>query len=189
MQNQKNKLRINIIKLSSDTINKQDINKLINWLKKNPRLTQGELTIEFEKKFAKWIGSKYALFCNSGSSANLLMISALLEENIIKRKSKVIVPAISWSTDLAPIFQLDLNPILCDINLENLSIDIDHLERIYKKEKPKLLFLVSILGFAPNISEIIKLSKKYGVHVIEDNCESVGSTYKGKKLGNFGVMW
>ena len=177
-----------MIKLASETIDKKDIKQLINWLKTNPKLTQGELTKKFETKFAKWMGTKYALFCNSGSSANLLMLSALLETKIIQPKAKVVVPSICWSTDVAPIFQLNLNPILCDLDLESFSIDLNHLETIYKKEKPDLLFLVSILGFASNINKIIKLSKKYKVKIIEDNCESVGSKYFNKKLGNFGLM-
>ena len=177
-----------MIKLASETIDKSDIKKLIGWLKTQPKLTQGNLTKNFESKFANWIGAKYAIFCNSGSSANLLMLSALLENQIIKKNSKVVVPSICWSTDVAPIFQLNLNPILCDIDLESLSLDLNHLEKIFKKEKPKVLFLVSILGFSSDIAKILKLSKKYNVKVIEDNCESVGSTYNKKKLGTFGLM-
>ncbi len=188
MQSQKDSINKLMIKLASETINKTDINQLIKWLKTNPRLTQGSISKKFEKQFAKWIGAKYALFCNSGSSANLLMMYSLLEKKIIKSNSKIVVPAICWSTDISPIFQLNLNPILCDVNLDNLSINIDHLEQIYKKEKPDLLFLVSILGFPSSIDKIIKLSNKYNVKIIEDNCESVGSSYKGKKLGNFGIM-
>lgn len=177
-----------MIKLASETIDKNDIGKLVNWLKKYPKLTQGELTKKFENKFADWIGSKYAIFCNSGSSANLLMLSALLEAKIIKRNAKVVVPSICWSTDVAPIFQLNLNPLLCDINLENLSLDLSHLEQIYKQEKPSVLFLVSLLGFSSDIKGILKLSKKYNVKIIEDNCKSVGSKFNNKKLGNFGLM-
>ena len=177
-----------MIKLAAETIDKSDIRKLISWLKKNPKLTQGNLTKIFEKKFANWIGVKYAVFCNSGSSANLLMLSALLELGIISKNAKIVVPSICWSTDVAPIFQLNLNPILCDINLDNLSIDLNHLEKIFKKERPKVLFLVSILGFPSDINKIIKLSKKYNVKIIEDNCESVGSKYYKKKLGTFGIM-
>ena len=113
-----------MIKLASETIDKSDIKKLIGWLKTHPKLTQGNLTKNFESKFANWIGTKYAIFCNSGSSANLLMLSALLENRIIKKNSKVVVPSICWSTDVAPIFQLNLNPILCDIDLESLSLDL-----------------------------------------------------------------
>ena len=177
-----------MIKLATETIDKIDIKKLIAWLKTYPKLTQGKLTQKFEKKFAKWLGTKYAIFCNSGSSANLLMLSSLLQANIIKKNSKVVVPAICWSTDVAPIFQLNLNPLLCDINLENLSLDLSHLEKIYRREKPDVLFLVSILGFSSDIKNILKLSKKYNVKIIEDNCESVGSKFDNKKLGNFGLM-
>ena len=177
-----------MIKLATETIDKNDIRRLIAWLKTYPKLTQGKLTQKFEKKFAKWLGAKYAIFCNSGSSANLLMLSSLLQANIIKKNSKVVVPAICWSTDVAPIFQLNLNPLLCDINLENLSLDLSHLEQIYRTEKPDVLFLVSILGFSSDIKNILKLSKKYNVKIIEDNCESVGSKFNNKKLGNFGLM-
>ena len=177
-----------MIKLATETIDKNDIKRLIAWLKTYPKLTQGKLTQKFEKKFAKWLGTKYAIFCNSGSSANLLMLSSLLQANIIKKNSKVVVPAICWSTDVAPIFQLNLNPLLCDINLENLSLDLSHLEQIYRREKPDVLFLVSILGFSSDIKNILKLSKKYNVKIIEDNCESVGSKFDNKKLGNFGLM-
>ena len=177
-----------MIKLATETIDKNDIKGLIAWLKTYPKLTQGKLTQKFEKKFAKWIGAKYAIFCNSGSSANLLMLSSLLQADIIKKNSKVVVPAICWSTDVAPIFQLNLNPLLCDINLENLSLDLSHLEQIYRTEKPDVLFLVSILGFSSDIKNILKLSKKYNVKIIEDNCESVGSKFNNKKLGNFGLM-
>ena len=177
-----------MIKLATETIDKNDIKRLIAWLKTYPKLTQGKLTQKFENKFAKWLGTKYAIFCNSGSSANLLMLSSLLQANIIKKNSKVVVPAICWSTDVAPIFQLNLNPLLCDINLENLSLDLSHLEKIYRTEKPDVLFLVSILGFSSDIKNILKLSKKYNVKIIEDNCESVGSKFNNKKLGNFGLM-
>lgn len=177
-----------MIKLATETIDKNDIKRLIAWLKTYPKLTQGKLTQKFEKKFAKWLGTKYAIFCNSGSSANLLMLSSLLQANIIKKNSKVVVPAICWSTDVAPIFQLNLNPLLCDINLENLSLDLSHLEQIYRREKPDVLFLVSILGFSSDIKNILKLSEKYNVKIIEDNCESVGSKFDNKKLGNFGLM-
>ena len=97
-----------MIKLNADTINKLDLSKLIQWLKNKPHLTKGPETLKFEKAFSKWIGTKYSLFCNSGSSANLLMISALLETGMIDSKSKIVVPAICWVTNISPIFQLNL---------------------------------------------------------------------------------
>ena len=175
------------IELVKDTISNEEIDELILWLKTYPRLTKGSVTKEFEIKWSKWIGCKYSVFVNSGSSANLLMIYALKFLKKLKNK-KVCVPALSWATDLSPILQLDLQPILIDCNLENLSVDLTHLEKTFKEENPSCLILVSVLGLSPYISEIISLCKKYDVILLEDNCESQGTKFEGIKLGNFGLM-
>lgn len=175
------------IELVKDTISNEEIDELILWLKTYPRLTKGSVTKEFEIKWSKWIGCKYSVFVNSGSSANLLMIYALKFLKKLKNK-KVCVPALSWATDLSPILQLDLQPILIDCNLENLSVDLTHLEKTFKEENPSCLILVSVLGLSPYMSEIISLCKKYDVILLEDNCESQGTKFEGIKLGNFGLM-
>jgi len=177
-----------MIKLANDTIDREDIDSLIEWLKTYPRLTKGDLTIQYEKKWSKYLGSQYSVFVNSGSAANLLMLYCLLELSYIKRDDKVVVPTLSWSTDLAPVIQLGLEPVLCDCNLDNLSVDLEHLENIFKKEKPKVLMLVSVLGLVPNMQEIAGLCNKHGVILLEDTCESLGSEHEGKKLGSFGLM-
>lgn len=175
------------IPLQRDTINNADIDRLIEWLKTYPRLTKGNVTLEFEKKWSKWLGTKYSVFVNSGSSANLLMLYALIISGRMKN-NKVVIPGLCWATDLAPILQLNLQPILCDIDLGTLSIDLEELEKTFIEENPSTLLLVSILGFSPKMNEIIELCKKYDVILLEDNCESLGTEYKGKKLGNFGLM-
>jgi CDP-6-deoxy-D-xylo-4-hexulose-3-dehydrase len=175
------------IELIQDTIDKQDIDNLIGWLKEYPRLTKGQKTIEFESKWSNWLGSKYSVFVNSGSSANLLMLYALKLLNKMKNR-KVCVPSLCWATDLAPVIQLELEPILVDCNLDNLSVDLSHLEQIFKRESPSVLLLVSVLGLSPDMDSIIELCKKYDVILIEDNCESQGTKYKNVKLGNFGLM-
>ena len=119
-----------MITLVKDTIDNKDIDKLIDWLKTYPRLTKGPVTLELEKKWSKWLGRKYSVFCNSGSSANLLMLSALKESDLLKN-NKVVVPSVAWATDLAPVMQLGMKPILCDSNMEDLSVDLNHLEYIY----------------------------------------------------------
>ena len=177
-----------MIKLFADTIDNNDIDQLIDWLKTYPRLTKSVKTIEFEDKWSKWLGVKHSIFCNSGSSANLLMLYALLEAGYISADSKVVVPSSSWATDLSPVIQLGLKPVLCDANLDNFSVDLKHLEQIFKDENPSTLILVSVLGLVPDMDEISKLCKKYDVILIEDVCESLGSKHKDKKLGTFGVM-
>lgn len=174
------------IKLVEDTISKSDINELIDWLKTNPILTKKDRTLEFEHKFAEWLGCKYAVFVNSGSSANLLAMYSLILSNRLKNK-RIIVPAISWVTTVAPAIQLGLEPIMCDCNFNDLGLDLKELEEAFIRFNPGSLILVHVLGFPCNdIFKIKKLCKKYNVHLIEDTCESIGTTYKNKKLGTFG---
>jgi CDP-6-deoxy-D-xylo-4-hexulose-3-dehydrase len=177
-----------MIKLVSDTINKSDVNSLIEWLSQDeiPRLTKGELTIELENKWASKIGSKYSVFVNSGSSSILLTLAALKHSNRL-RNNKVVIPSLSWATDLSSPILLGLEPILCDCNLHDLSCDLDHLEEIFQKESPSTLILVSVLGLVPDMDRIMELCKRYDVLLLEDVCESMGSKYKGKYLGTFGL--
>lgn len=177
-----------MINLVEDTIDKEDITKLIEWLKTFPRLTKGPLTIEFEKKWANYLGTKEAIFVNSGSSANLVMLQVLLETGKIKRGSNVIVPAISWATDLSPVIQLGFNPILCDCNLQDLSIDLDHFENLCASNEISVLLFVSVLGLVPDMSRLKSICEKYNVILLEDTCESFGSKFLEKKLGTFGLM-
>ena len=120
-----------MIRLVEDTIDNKDIDKLIQWLQTYPRLTKGPVTEQLESKWAKESGAKYSVFCNSGSSANLLMLQALLESGKLSQGDSVVVPGLAWATDLAPVIQLGLNPIICDVNLEDLSADLGDLEDIF----------------------------------------------------------
>ena len=177
-----------MIKLVSDTIDNKDIDQLIEWLKTSPRLTKRQLTLDLEDKWSKWLGVKNSIFCNSGSSANLLMLWALVEANRISKDAKIVVPSVAWATDLSPVIQLGMTPILCDTNLDNLSVNLNHLERIFIETKPEVLLLVSVLGLVPNMQKIVDLCKKYNVILLEDTCESMGSRFNNKKLGTFGLM-
>tara|TARA_Y100001938_G_C8100572_1_gene441349 strand:- start:1972 stop:3123 length:1152 start_codon:yes stop_codon:yes gene_type:complete len=176
-----------MITLVKDTIDNKDIDQLVDWLKTYPRLTKGPVTLELEKKWSDWLGVKYSVFCNSGSSANLLMLSAL-GESIGYKDCKVVVPSVAWATDLAPVMQLGMKPILCDCNMDDLSVDLEHLEKIFKDENPSVLMLVSVLGLVPDMDKITELCMQYDVVLLEDTCESMGCEYKGKKLGTFGDM-
>lgn len=182
-----NKENLERIPLVKDTIDKDDIDNLIEWLKTYPRLTKGPKTIEFEEMWSKWIGCKYSVFVNSGSSANLLMLAALIELYKLRNK-RIVVPSLGWATDLAPVMQLGFDPILVDIDSTNLAVDISNLEEIFEIYKPSAMLLVSVLGLSPKMGEIVELCKKHGVILLEDNCESQGTMYNGVKLGNFGLM-
>ena len=176
-----------MIKLVSDTIDRQDINALIEWLQQDPipKLTKGELTKELEEKWAKKIGTKYSVFVNSGSSSILLTLAALKEFGKLKN-NKIIVPALSWATDVSSPMLLDYNVLMCDCNLTDLSCDLESLEKIFQKENPSVLILVSPLGLVPQMDNVVELCEKYDVILLEDVCESMGSKFNGKYLGSFG---
>ena len=138
-----------MIRLVEDTIDNNDIDNLVSWLQTYPRLTKGQLTIEFEQKWSNWIGCKHSLFVNSGSSANLIILAALKFGNYLAN-NKILVPGLAWATDLAPVMQLGFEPVLCDINLNTLSVDLGKLEHVFATEKPSCMLLVSVLGLVPS---------------------------------------
>ena len=178
---------LKMIKLVSDTIDKSDINSLVEWLSQDeiPKLTKGNITIEFEKKWSEKIGINHTTFVNSGSSAILLSLAALKESTMLKNM-KIVVPSLSWLTDVSSPIQLGYDVILCDCNMDDLSIDIEHFKQIIKDEDPGCLILVSVLGFVPNMDEIVNICKENNIVLIEDVCESMGSKYNDKYLGTFG---
>jgi len=175
-----------MIRLANDTISRIDIRSLINWLETYPRLTMGEQTKEFEEAWADWLGVKHAVFVNSGSSANLLMIYALKYKYGV---NKIAIPALSWATDLAPLMQFGIEPVLIDCNMTNLGLDLDHLEDELKSD-PGIgaVLSVSVLGLVPDTTRLLKICNKYDAHLIEDNCEAMGSAHGQNKLGTFGKM-
>ena len=181
-----------MIKLVSDTINKDDIKHLTDWLLQDeiPRLTKGELTLELEDKWAKKINTKYSVFVNSGSSSILLTLAALQQFHKVGGKklknNKIIVPALSWATDVSSPMLLGYDTIMCDCNLEDLSCDLNQLEQLFKEHNPSVFILVSPLGLVPNMERVVNLCNQYDVILLEDVCESMGSKYQNQYLGTFG---
>jgi|TARA_B110000908_G_scaffold167832_1_gene221499 CDP-6-deoxy-D-xylo-4-hexulose-3-dehydrase len=177
-----------MIKLVSDTIDKSDIKSLTEWLNQDitPRLTKGDLTWELEKKWAKKIGTRFSVFVNSGSSAILLTLAAMKESGKLEN-NKVVVPALSWATDVSSPMLLGYDVHMCDCNLHDLSCDLVHLEELFEKERPASFILVSPLGLVPNMTQIVDLCNRYGVKLLEDVCESMGSKYNERHLGTFGL--
>lgn len=176
-----------MIKLIKNTIDKTEINNLTDWLGTDPQLTKGPLTVEFEKKWNDWLGTKYSVFVNSGSSANIAALYSLLISKKLKNK-KIVVPAVSWATTVSPTIQLGFEPIMCDCDISNLGLDISHLKTIIKHENPGAIILVHVLGFPNYMDEIMKLCDENNILLIEDTCESTGSRYNNKLLGTFGNL-
>ena len=150
------------IPLVKDTISNQELFDLADWIKTIPRLTKGPLNKEFEELWSKWLNVKSSIFVNSGSSANLLMIDVLKESGRLKSKN-IIVPAVSWSTTVAPVIQLGLNPILCDADPTNLGLNLDHLKELLSTQDIGAIVIVHVLGVPNHMSEIMTLCKKYDV--------------------------
>ena len=172
--------------LADNTIGPSDYKVMENFLKARKYLNQSKYTRKFEKKFSKFLNSKYSIFVNSGSSANLLMAQVLLEGNYLKNKV-VVLPAVSWSTTVSPFLQLGYKIILCDCDKDNLGLCTDDLEKICKRYNPGLVLIVNVLGHSNNNEKIKKLKKKYKFEFIEDNCESLGSKTDKNVLGTTGL--
>lgn len=172
--------------LMHNNFTKQDLNKVKELFnKKNIILTQSEQVKKFEKKWSEWLGVKHSVFVNSGSSANYITIKILDIINKDKNKNEIIVPALTWVSDISSVIMNGFKPIFVDINLNSLSMDLDQvLKKINKRTLA--IFITHAQGFNGLTDEFLKVIKKKNIYLIEDNCESLGSVYKGKNLGTFG---
>ena len=175
-----------MIKLAEKIIDEKDVSSLVEWLNSGDRYTKGEQTIAFEQEWSDWLGGKHSVFVNSGSSANLLVVLALLYSGRLKNK-KVIVPAIRWVTTVSPAIQLGMTPILCDADKDDLGLDVEHFEKLCEEHRPSLAILVHVLGHSNKMERILQICKKYDILLIEDTCEAYGSEINNKKLGTFGL--
>ena len=172
--------------LMDNNITNSDVSTLISFLKNNKKkiFTQSTKVIEFEKKWSKWLGTKYSIFVNSGSSANLLTLQAL---GILYGKGEVIVPPLTWISDIAAVIQNGFKPIFADINPNTLCMD-EH--EIIKKinKKTKAVFITHVQGFNGLSNNLLKILKQKKIVLLEDVCESHGATFNKKKLGSYGLI-
>jgi CDP-6-deoxy-D-xylo-4-hexulose-3-dehydrase len=173
--------------LSPNSFSNEDIITGIEILL-SKKITMSNLTKKFEHEFAKYIGAKYALMVNSGSSANLLSTFALvnpLKKNRLKRGDECLIPSLCWSTSLWPIVQAGLIPKFIDVLPSSLNISVKEIEKNISK-KTKAIMAVHVLGNSTNMDMLTDIVKKNKLYLIEDTCESLGSKYGNKFLGNFG---
>lgn len=173
--------------LAEDTIDQKDLDRLADWIRNYPRLTKGALTVEFEKKWSQWLGSRFSVFCNSGSSANLLMYYALQISGRLRNK-KVIVPSVGWVTSIAPAIQFGFEPVMCEADPDTFGLDLTHLEQLLKQNDPGSVFLVQVLGVPHKMDKIRELKEKYDFFLMEDACAAIGAFGYGKRVGTFGDM-
>jgi len=170
--------------LMEDNITKEDLDTLIAFLKKMPRLTQSTNVLAFEKEWSEWLGVRFSVFVNSGASANLISMAALKH---LYGPGEIIVPPLTWVSDIASVIQNGFEPVFVDINPRNLCMDdIQVISKLNLKTRG--VFLTHVQGFNGLTERLLQSLKKRGIPLIEDVCESHGATFKGKKLGAFGLI-
>ena len=171
--------------LMRNNITRADLDALIAFLEQDdPILTQSENVRAFEQEWAQWLGVRHCVFVNSGASANLLTITALREQF---GPGEVLVPTLTWVSDIASVLQCGMTPVFCDINPRTLGMDEEEiLSKITRRTKA--VFLTHVLGYnalTPRLLEELALRR---IPLIEDVCESHGATLNGRRLGSFGLV-
>jgi CDP-6-deoxy-D-xylo-4-hexulose-3-dehydrase len=169
--------------LMKDTITLKDRIKMAAFILTSSRLTNGPKVREFEKVWSEWLGVKHSLYVSSGSTANSLLVSAVKELYKLKNNDKVLVPATTWMTNVAPIIQAGLKPIFCDINLKNFSFDEEELKYIATQHPDiKAVFITHLIGLSSNVEKVREIFPN--ALILEDVCESHGvEDRNGKKRG------
>lgn len=168
-----------------NNITREDLDTIVHFLQQDdPILTQSSHVQAFEAAWSEWLGCRYSVFVNSGSSANLLTIAALRESH---GGGEIIVPALTWVSDIATVLQCGFQPIFVDINLQTLGMDTQQvLQKI--TSKTRAVFLTHVLGYNALTETLLKELDDRKIPLIEDVCESHGATFRGQKLGTFGLM-
>ena len=171
--------------LMSDNIDRNDINSIIEFLQQDPipRLTNGEKVIEFEEKWSEWLGVKHSIFVNSGTAANELTMLAL--KYMFPEGGEIIMPPLTWISDINSVLFAGFNPVFVDINLKNLSFDMDKLESKITS-KTKAIFITHVMGLNGLTKRLLEFCEKNNILLIEDTCEAHGATFNGDKLGSIG---
>jgi len=172
--------------LMENNITEKDILSVIKFLKKNKKrvFTQSKKVKEFELAWSRWLGIKYSVFVNSGSSANLLTLLAL---KILYGTGEVIVPTLTWISDIASVIQNNFKPIFVDINPRTLCMDEKNIIKNISS-KTKAVFITHAQGFNGLTQNLLNILREKKIILLEDVCESHGAKFKKKKLGTFGLM-
>ena len=170
--------------LMENNITREDLNVLIEFLKGQPRLTQSDNVKSFEREWSEWLGVRYSVFVNSGSSANFITMAAIKH---LYGVGEIIVPPLTWVSDIVSVFQNGFKPIFVDINPKNLCMNDEQV--IAKlRDKTKAIFLTHVQGFNGLTDRLLEVLEDKNIPLIEDVCESHGATFKGGKLGTFGLV-
>jgi CDP-6-deoxy-D-xylo-4-hexulose-3-dehydrase len=173
-------------RLQENILEEKDTDMLVDFIKTTTRFTQFVKVREFEEAWSRWQGCKYSVYVNSGSSANLIMLSLMKQRDGWRDGDEVIVPAVTWVTNISPVFQCGLKPVFMDINLEDFSFNYDQLAAKIT-EKTRAIFVTHLIGFPADIHRIEKIIGDRKIEILEDCCESHGAMVRDKKIGNLGI--
>jgi len=176
------------IQYAGPTWTNEEIEAAIFALLRGKWLCSGENVQQFEKKFSQVVGMKYSIMCNSGSSANLLMLSALKSKRTFGFKEiEVITPVVCFPTTVAPILQCGFKPKFIDVEMDTLNLDLDQLEKAITS-KTKAVIFAHVLGNPPDMDRLMKICRQKDIVLLEDACDALGSSWQEKPLGSFGLM-
>ncbi len=173
-------------KLQENILEDKDKEYLVDFIESTDRFTQFEKVKQFEAAWSQWQQTGYSTYVNSGSSADLVMLDAVKEFYGIADGAEVLVPAVTWTTNITSVIQTKLTPVFVDINLSDYSFDYEELEKAVTS-KTRIILITHLIGLPANIAKIKAVADKHNLLILEDCCESHGATFKGKKVGNFGV--
>jgi CDP-6-deoxy-D-xylo-4-hexulose-3-dehydrase len=173
-------------RLQENVLEKNDIEDLVDFIRTTERFTQFTKVREFEEAWSKWQGCKYSVYVNSGSSANLIMMNLMKETRGWKDGDEVIVPMVTWVTNISPVFQCGLRPVFVDVNLSDFSFDYDKLAQKITP-KTRAIFVTHLIGFPADIPRIKAIIGNRDIDIMEDCCESHGAKIGDEKIGNFGA--
>ena len=154
-------------------------------------LVMGDKALQFEREFPKQFGKTKGIVTNSGSSSNLLMMSALTSKRgyNLPKGTKVLMPIAGFPTTLNPTLQVGFTPVFVDIELDTLNLDLDQVERVLQEQPDiRVITFAHVLGNPPNMDRLMELVKKHNLILLEDCCDALGSTYNDKPLGSYGLM-
>ena len=155
--------------LMKDCITDEDRQSLVDFIQTSNRYTNGPKVKEFEKMWSEWLGVEHSLFVSSGSTANFLLLAAMKERYNLKNGDKVLVPAMTWVTNVAPIIQLGLKPIFCDVENDTFSFDLEHMAKLHQDHPDiRLVFVTHLFGIPAPVNEFKKIIPN--AFYIEDCC-------------------
>ena len=170
--------------LMANNITRDDLNAVIRFLRKSPILTQSAQVRAFEEEWSQWVGVRHSVFVNSGSSANFITMAIIRH---LFGEGEVIVPTLTWVSDISSVLAAGLKPVFVDIDPNTLGMNVEQVLKLVTK-RTRAVFLTHVLGFNAISGKLLKGLKSRNIPLVEDACESHGAVFKGRRVGSLGLV-